>query len=360
MCSFRIPFLLVCVVGVIAARPAYAERTVWCMGRVVDLPRGKPLAGAIVAVYDEKNRVIDYARTGPDGDYALLVPRSALNVDKKSRGGFLHQAASGVGRLAGGAGRIASYPLKVGVKVAASAAGGGDPLTRVGVGVASGLALSVVDGLSGGDRKKAAAARAQPGALLMKVSLPGRNDIVGIARIYWMQEEVFRADRGERREVTAWFDPVKLAEAGASQVSAIDSTYLTFADARLEPSIAERGQLVTISATLPQPPEPAAPVVVIARNSRNGTMCELAPVGGGRYRGEVLVDKRFPRNDQAICIVAYPQQPGSSTRSRKVEDAIVRAGMLSADRPFLYDPMLVASRNRAEVVLTVVDAPRKR
>lgn len=334
---------------------ARAEDLVWATGRVYAADGRKPLAGAIVAVYDDKNRVVDYAKTDVNGDYALAVPRSALHLDRKGKG-FLHQVVSAVG----GVGRIAALPLKAGIRAAAAASTVSDPLTRIGIGTASGVAQGLVDIMAPAEKKRVANLRAQPGVLVMKVAMPGHNDAVSIARVYWMQEEVYRAGGKEQRALAAWFDPAYLTRAGEEKPSTIVSDYLTFTSARLEPSIAEIGQTVALTVTLPAPPEPSVPVVVVARNSRNGHTFELSPLGNGLYRGEFVVDKKFPRHDQIITVLAYAQQTDSPGRNRKVEDAIHGAGLWKPDRPYVYNPLLVVSRNRAEVALTVVEPPKRR
>jgi len=335
---------------------ASADDLVRATGRVYAADSKKPLAGAIVAVYDDRNRVVDYARTDANGEYALAVPRSALHLNKRGKG-FFHQVVS----VVGGVGRIAALPLKAGIRAAAAASTVSDPLTRIGIGTASGVAQGLVDIMAPAERKKQVEnLRSQPGVLVMKVSMPGHNDAVSIARVYWMQEEIYRAGGKEQRALTAWLDPANLTRAGESKPSSIASDYLTFTDARLEPSIAEVGQTVTLTVTLPSPPEPNVPIVVVARNSRNGQVFELSPVRSGVYRAEFVVDKRFPKNDQTITILAYAQQGDRPGRNKKVEDAINGAGLWKPDKPFVYNPLLVVSRSRAEVVLTVVEPPRRR
>jgi hypothetical protein len=138
------------------------------------------------------------------------------------------------------------------------------------------------------------------------------------------------------------------------------SEYLTFADARMEPSIAEPGQTVRIVVSLPAPPEPRTPFVVVARNDRTGQFYELTPAGGERYQAEFTVDKKFPKNDQVFTVLAYAQQDDTPGRDKKVEDALKGAGLFDAKKPFVYNPLLVVSRNRAELVLTVVQPGKRR
>jgi hypothetical protein len=338
------------------ATAASAEELVYATGRVFAADGRTPLSGAVVAVYDSKNRVVDYARTDERGEYALAIPRSALNLNGKGGQGFFRQVVGAVG----GVGRIASLPLKAGIRAAASVATAADPITRVGIGAASGVAQGLVDQMSPRGSKRPALERNQPGVLVMKVTQPGHNDVVSLARVYWLEEQLYRAGGREQRSLTAWVDPARLTAAGDEKPSAITSNYLTFTEARIEPSIAEVGQTVTISAKLPAPPDPNTPVIVIARHCKSGRIYPLEPVGAGVYRGDVEVDKKFPKQDQVFCIVAYAEQDERPGRNKRAEDAIIGAGMLNAEKPYIYNPLLVVSRNRADVTLTVVEPSRRK
>lgn len=338
--------LLACV-----AAGSRAEDLVWATGKVLSADGKRPIEGAVVAVFDQKNRVIDFAKTGPHGEYAIAVPRSALNLSGHG-GGFLRQVTSGVGMIAG----LAVGPIRDTIRSAAGTPG--DPMLRAGVGAASGVAGALV-GLMAPPGKRPADARKEPGAIVMKVSAPGRNDALSVARVYWMQEEIYRVGGAERRTFAAWIDPVEMRSEKDQKRSTIESDYLKFTDARLDPSIAERGDTVTISVKLPMPKEPVTPVIVIARNSRTGAVVQLEPVGGDRYEGRFVVDKKMPRDDQTISILAYAEAADKPGRNRAAEAAILRAGMFDPRRPFVYNPLLVASRNRADVILTVVEKPKR-
>jgi hypothetical protein len=348
---------LAVVLIVCAGTPSLAEDVVWATGKVMTSDGRRPLAGAIVAVYDDKNRVVDYAKTDSNGEYTLALNKNVLHLKGKGGGGFLRQVVG----VVGGIGRVAAMPLKEGIRAAASIANAADPVTKVGIGAASGVARTLVDTALPPERKKGAVPeRALPGAMVMKVSSPGHNDAVSVARVYWMQEEVYRSKGKEQKALTAWVDPAKMSTAGAEKPSIIASDYLTFTEARLEPSIAEPGQTVTISVRLPTPPDPRTPVVVVARNNKTGQYVHLLPGGDGYYHGEIVVDKKFPKNDQTYCVLAYAEQDDRPGRNKKAEDAINGAGLFHAEKPFVYNPLLLVSRNRAELTLTVVEPPKRR
>lgn len=349
----RLP--LACLMLVLTVSVCRAEELVWATGRVLGKDGKGPLRDAIVAVYDDKNRVVDYARTDAEGNYTLAIPRTALHLDKKGGGGFLHQVVGGVGRLVGGV----AGPIKTGLRAAASAVPAADPISKAGLGAASGIAQNLVDAIAP-PRRTRTAAEFQPGALIMKVTAAGHNDVVAPARVYWMEEQLYTAKGREQRALTAWFDPANLVAAGNQEPSTIASDYLTFTSARLEPSIAQPGQRVNLTVTMPLPADPHTPAVVIARNNRTGRTYELQPAGDGVYHTEFEIDKSFPRNDQVLTVIAYAEQPDRPGRSKKVEDALLHAGMLNPQKPYAYNPLLVVSRNRAEAGLTVVAPPRGR
>lgn len=347
--------LLVSIVGLFAL-PAYGETWVWATGRVLAEDGKTPVANALVAAYDRKNRVIDYVRTGPDGDYALAVPASALNIANPN-GGFLYQ----VSRFAGEVGRFATQPIRSGMR-ALGASATTDPILRIGAGAVGGLAGEAIASVLPGEKKPKHPVdpRTLPGAIVIKVAAPGRVDAVRVARVYWMQREEYRLGGVDRTALVAWLDPARLAPLSSEKQSEIGSQYLTFTEARIEPGIVERGQTVTIRVRMPLPPEPRTPVVVIARNARTGTIIQLHPIGEERFEGSFLVDKKTPRDDQTWCVVAYAEQDSRPGRQKAAEDAIIRAGLLDPKKPYIYNPLLTVSRNRADLTVTVVEPPKPR
>ena len=100
--------------------------------------------------------------------------------------------------------------------------------------------------------------------------------------------------------------------------------------------------------------------VVIARNSRTGQIWEMQPEGGGEYSVTVMIDKRFPRDDQVISIIAYPERLDKPGRRGEVESAIDKSGLWDLKRYYVYNPLVVVSRDRGDVVLTVLEPERRK
>ena len=75
-------FLLAWILSLLCVRVASAEELVWATGKVFTDDGRTPLSDAIVAVYDDRYHVIDYAKTGPDGAYTLTIPRHALHLTR--------------------------------------------------------------------------------------------------------------------------------------------------------------------------------------------------------------------------------------------------------------------------------------
>jgi hypothetical protein len=343
-----------------AGAPCQAERPVWVSGRIVDAS-GDPVRGAQIAVYDDVNHVVDYARTDRNGEYAVAVPRSALHLDRPHGKSFVAEVVGTVTRFVGDTANVVANPLRAGLHAvtAAEAATFADPITRGELAVGS----AVVDQTLFGPppkpkRPHELEERKKPGALMIKVIAPQHNDLVSVAHIYWIEDELVRAGGRERHTTAAWLDPVQLTEYDSERASHVQADYLTFKVARLEPSLAEPGQTVRIYAVLPNPPTPNTPVVVVARNDRTGEKWPLESIGDGRYEAEITVDRRFPRNDQVISILAYGESEQRPGRRPDAEHSLEANGLWDYRKPFLYDPLIVASRNRADLTLTVV-TPRR-
>lgn len=336
--------------------PLLADPTVWLTGRVTAEDGKSPVSGAMVAVYDQKNHVVDYARTDADGEYTLAVPGGAMNLGKSS-GGLFYQ----VSRMVGNVGKLASLGLRAGIRVAADAANAtADPLMKVGIGTARGIADTVAGVIGDTEPRRVQQMRQMPGALVIKVAAPGHRDVITVGRVYWMQEDVYRVDGREQRARVAWMDPARLAPANSEKRSTVSSDYLTFSEMQLNPGIAERGRPVTVSVRFATPPAPRTPFVVVARNVRSGQSVRLDKVGEDRYEGHFVIDRRSPRDDQVIAVLAYAEQDEAPGRDSRAEAALERAGFWNVSRPYVYNPLLVVSRNRGEAALTVVEGGRAR
>jgi AAA family ATP:ADP antiporter len=81
--------------------------------------QGKPLANAIIAIYDDGNKVVDYTKTDAYGEYAVAVPRRVLHLDKK-RQSFLTQVFTSVTRFVGGAAAFVANPVRAGARAITS------------------------------------------------------------------------------------------------------------------------------------------------------------------------------------------------------------------------------------------------
>jgi hypothetical protein len=352
------------LVGMLAccSIPARATEYVWATGKVLDA-RGRPVPNAFVAVYDDGNKVVDYTRTDSAGDYALAVPKPVLHLEHKRGKGFVADVFTGVIRLTGDAIGFINNPVRSGIHAIASAQSAtiADPLTKGGISAGTAVADQALIMLTPRGRRPPppTAARKQPGALLIKVVAPNSNDLVEVGHVYWIQEEQLRLGGKAQKTLAAWLDPVQLTSVDSEKLSAFQTDYLHFTRARLEPSIAEPGQVVHITAKLLMPPSPVIYAVVVARNNHTGQRWELLPTGDGRYEGEFVVDKRFKQDDQTISILAYAAKDQKPGRRENAEKAIQGAGLWDPQKPYVYDPLLVVSRNRADLTLTIV-TPEKR
>lgn len=377
-----------------------ADDVVYAGGRILAADGKTPLADAAIAVYDEKGKVIAHGKTDAAGRYSLAVPRGALHLSKKRGGGFslggilkgagsLLNVAAGVAPMAlGGFGGLPGLGGGGALSAVTGLAGGGNPLGGLG-----GLAGKLPGGVAlpnGANMKKMMEAMQKagaqggmsdelmrslmsahgdgmddefgadapspnsPGALVFRVTCSGYNEVGGVGQIYWMQDETVQDNGKDKARSVAWVDPICLAKDGDSLPSRIVRGYFAFADSGIEPAIVEMGQTVTIFAKLPLPEEPKVDLVVLARNAKTGEAWELSLGADGVYKAEIPVDKKFAKNDQTISILAYPRA-GTEGRSKKAEDAIKGAGLWKLDKRFEYNPRIIASRNRADLRLTVVE-----
>jgi hypothetical protein len=396
---------------------AAAEDVVHVSGRIMAADGKTPLTEAAIAAYDEKGKVIAHGKTDADGRYTLAVPRGALHLTKKKGGNFLGGILKGAGSLLnvaagvapmamGGLGGLGSLGNVAGLAggsnplgAISGLAGGGNPLGALagsggrlsgGAGMPQGMdmrkmmemakknalaagvdskmldeAMKGYGGMFGDDDggfgEDAPAANA-PGAMILRVTAAGRSEAGGVGQLYWMQDETVQEEGKEKKRTSAWVDPICLAKEGDELPSRIVRGYFAIVDGGLDPAIVEVGKTVTVAIKLPLPDEPKVDLVVIARNAKTGETWELTPdKEPGVYKAEIPVDKaKFAKNDQTLSILAYARDPKVEGRSKKAEDAISGAGLWKLDKRFEYNPRIVASRNRVDLRLTVVEPAKEK
>ena len=355
----RLTFLAAFLTIIGSSSYAAADNSVYLSGHV-DGADGKALQNALIAIYNDKNQIVDYAHTDNSGNYLMSVPEADMHLPRQRGRSFLSQVFGLATHLVGGAAIFLANPLRAGIHAVASseAASLVDPLAKGGLAAGSIVVDEALFAVSPRPPKPKEA-RKEPGVLLVKVVAPGHSDLVGIDQIYWMEEDTFHAAGRTQKITAAWMDPIHMADLDSNSPSRVYSNYLVFQSARLAPSLVNRGQVVKIYANLPTPPEPAVHIIVVARDNRNGEVWQLHPAGNGYYEGDFTVDKRFPYNDQIISILAYPALQQSPGRRLDAESAILHSGLWNPNRPYVFNPLLLASRNRADLTLTVLPSPGK-
>ncbi len=353
---------LIAAISLCCGVRANAAEYVWATGKVLDA-NGRPMSNAFVAVYDDSNKVVDYTRTDRQGSYALAVPRHALHLEHKKGKGFIAEVFTGAVRLTGDALGFINNPIRAGIHAVASAESSsfGDPLTKGGISAGTAVADKALTMLTPRSRRIVPTElRKQPGVLLIKVVAPHSNDLVEIGRIYWLQEETLRLGGKQHKTLAAWLDPIQLTSVDSDRPSKFQTEYLHFTHARLEPSLAEPGQVVHITARLLTPPDPVVYAVVVARNNYTGQRWELKPTGDGEYEGDFTVDKKFAHDDQTISVLAYAEKEQKPGRREDAERTLLSNGLWDPKKPYTYDPLLVVSRNRADLTLTIVVPQRRK
>jgi hypothetical protein len=353
-------------------------------GRVVDSATGRPIADATVALQDPKGKLIAWTRTGPDGRYALAADTlRVLRLQPSRRRGLLARIVRGVGavavapvKLAAGAVKGAAHavthldPVRT-ARAAAASAATGNPGPVVGQ-LASGVADSIADQAGKkagqgavravmGERQRGGKTRAaapSPGEVALAVSALGYKEARGVAGAYWLEPPLTAPETGVR----AWLETVKLAPGAAGDAqSEIENMALLLAEPRLEPALAFPGAVVRISVALHAPADHPLAVRVFAREARKRRVVELYRQNDGRFAGELALDPRTPLGDTTISLAALRSEPvevrlkdgdGLLTFAERLDD-------LEPDKPYEFDPRILASENRLDLTLTLLD-PAKR
>src|SRR5438874_461222 len=95
--GYRISAAAVLVLG-LTPSPAFGDQLVWASGRVVDAA-GKPVAGAVVVAYDDKDKIVDSKKTDDKGGYEMGIAEDSDKLETKKGGGYVAGVAGKVRRF---------------------------------------------------------------------------------------------------------------------------------------------------------------------------------------------------------------------------------------------------------------------
>jgi hypothetical protein len=353
----RIQLLLIGLSLALASLPAEADELVWATGKAL-APDGKPLKGAIVVVYDDKEKIVDYAYTDEKGDYALAIPENVLNLDSKKGGGFLAGVVGKMKRFVNAQVTGIADGAKTTILALTTTQAGSltTPVAKAALDTGTKLAGRVERQLTPREKaeQEAKAVREElkrPGVIYIKASAPGHTDYAGLAQAFWIQRET---DEKNKTIYAAWLDPIHFGAAG--KPTTVGSDLLKITSVKAEPSLVPRGGKFKLSATIPAPTEPASNLIVVAR-AASGQTWELTPSGSHVYSAEISINDELPVGEQVIAVLAYPagEKPG---RRENVEKEIEKRGGWDLKKEFVPNPLVSATRNRGEATITVLP-PKK-
>lgn len=377
---FGMLLLLPLPVSADAAPPADFGRGA-LYGKVVDTATGKPVADATVALQDKKGKVVAWTRTDAQGQYAIATDSlKVLQLRPSRRRGLLARIVRGVGtvvtapvKAVGAAARGAVGAVKQvnpvqAAKSAAITAATGNPVP-----VASQIAGTTLEAVTKNAEKRArdSATRAVlgerqaqpkekrdtpvPGEVLIAVSAPGFKEAKGKAGAYWLEPPTEDKKVGTR----AWLETVKLAPAASDKKSEIENVAILLAEPQLEPSLAPAGAALKLSAKLQTPGNQPMNVRVFAREDKKKRVAELKAQGNNVYAGELVLDPKTPVGETKVTILALRADPVEvNLRESKADpllDFAQRLDEMDADKPYDFDPRIMASENRLDITLTILD-----
>jgi hypothetical protein len=195
----------------------------------------------------------------------------------------------------------------------------------------------------------------------VKVSLSNYQEYQGPACVYWMEPAVREKGKTEIGP-QAWLEPVLLEPTGKSGKSRCVQTRILLQDGKLDPDMATPGSTIKISATVSAPKQEGLDYRVFLVDDRGNSVVELKPAGDGRYTGEFKLSEKHPLGDTVLTLAALRTRPVTVDVAGAKEDPLPRlAAKLDDLKPkakYEYDPRVLASHNRLDLKLIVLD-PKK-
>ncbi len=346
-------------------------------GKVLDLD-GKPVANATVALQDNAGKVITWTSTNAQGDYALAAnPVQALNLNSSRRRGLLESCIRGVGDLA-------MVPVKT---VSSVIVNPGATIANGVVSVASGtplpLAVQAAASLPGRTTAEDTARQARElaartavgqngtapnpvptqGQACLLVGAPGFKDARIAAGTYWMEGPV--KDKDLELGMQAWLETVRLSPTVNAKPSAVDQQALCIAEVVLDKTLIVAGGGIRITARLKAPPGVQQGIRIFARELKKNVVTELLLKDGpdkNLYEGTLYIDPKSPAGVTSISVGALRATPVEVKLDPKKSDPMLvfvqRLDDMRADKPYAYDPRIMASENRLDIKVNVLDVKK--
>ncbi len=350
-------------------------------GRVLDID-GKPVPDATVALQEANGKVLTWTKTNAQGEYALAAdPMTALHLRPSARRGLLEACARAVGD-------VAMAPVKV---VGDAVVNPGKTIKNVAVSVATGTpaplaaqAIAPVVGNKSAPDQTAKQARdvavrtaagegpaprgkkptVEKGEAQLIVSAPNFKEAKATAGAFWMECACL-----EKKEkplgMQAWLEAIKLAPVVGDKKSGAAQEALTLTEPVLEPALVPAGGSVKLKVKLLSPPGPEHKVRIFAREARKDTVVELLPQEGADksiYTGTLNVDPGVPAGETVITIAGLRAEPVevklNSKKADPLQEFVRRLDDMRPDKPYQYDPRIMASENRLDLKVTVLDAKK--
>jgi hypothetical protein len=351
-------------------------------GRVMDAATGKPLPDATVALQDKGGKVLAWTKTDAEGKYALCADSlNALQLRASRRRGLLERVARGVGQ-------VVTTP----VKVVADAVKAVDPLKTgkaaiistvtanpapVAAQVLGNATKTITDQAAAKARENAAKAvlgerqatpkekrqTLVPGEVFLSVVAPGYKDLKDKAGAYWLEPPAPADGKTPATGVRAWLETVKLAPTSAADKKCeVVNCAILLAEGKIEPALAAPGTPVKLSVKLATPENQPLKVRVFAREDKSRAVTELKAAAGGTpgvFTGEMPLDAGLKAGDTTISLVALRAEPIEVDLKDNKADPLLdfARGLddLDADKAYEFDPRIMASENRLDLSLTILD-----
>jgi hypothetical protein len=199
-----------------------------------------------------------------------------------------------------------------------------------------------------------------PGEVQIAVTAAQHKDFKDKSGAYWLEAPT--KIEAKTLGAQAWLETVKLAPIEGDKKSEVENIAVLLAEPKLEPSLVPQGGTVKLSAKLQAPMGPDGKplkVRVFAREDRKRKVIELKPQQNNLFTGELTLDAATPIGNTVVTIVALRAEPVEISVWQKPEDPLLtfasRLEDLDADKPYDFDPRIMASENRLDLPLTVLD-----
>ena len=164
---------------------------------------------------------------------------------------------------------------------------------------------------------------------------------------------------------SAFLQPVELAEKTSADQGDVRDVHIALSHLTVDETMVAAGGRAHLCVKLDTPDNQQLPIRIFARESQTGSVGELSRISAdGWFTGDIAIPRNAPSSADVVSVAALPTSPvdcpaAVANLPDPVKGLAARLSDLRPESAYVFDPRVVAAKNRLETVVTVLGAKQE-